>query len=88
MTTSCTLDRLLKSRVDASAVRKAVISAALMKARGPPCLSSSVKDPLGDVLADAVADAAVDAAVDAAADAAVVPLAPLIEPDCGVVVAG
>jgi hypothetical protein len=78
------LDRLLKSRVDASAVRKAVISAALMNARGPPCLSSSVKDPLGDVLAEAVAEAAVDAAV----DAAVVPLAPLIEPDCGVVVAG
>jgi hypothetical protein len=41
---------LLKSSVDASAVRKAVSSAALTKARGLPDGSSSVSVPCGDVL--------------------------------------
>ena len=49
-TTSCTFARFLKSMVLASAVRKAVISSAFMRARGPPERSSSARRPLGVVL--------------------------------------
>ena len=51
-TTSCTLCRFLNNIVLASAVRKAVISSALMSARGPPALSSSCSVPFGVVLCE------------------------------------
>jgi len=41
----------LNNIVDVSAVRKAVISAALINPRTLPSLLSSVKDPVGDVAA-------------------------------------
>jgi hypothetical protein len=44
------LERFLSSIFEARAVRKAVISSALIRARGEPVLSRSVSDPLGEVL--------------------------------------
>lgn len=49
-TRSWTFVLFLNSIVDASAVRKAVISSALTRARGEPVLSSRVREPFGLVL--------------------------------------
>lgn len=45
----CTLSRAFNSRVEASAVLKPVNVEALIKARGLPRSSSSVREPFGDV---------------------------------------
>lgn len=55
-TTSCTLCRFLNSIVLASAVRKAVISSALMRARGAASLSNSCNVPFGVVLCELARD--------------------------------
>ena len=62
-TTSCTFARFLKSIVLASAVRKAVISSALIRARGEPDLSKRVRLPFGVVLGALEVDGVAEAVV-------------------------